>query len=103
VLGEIALRDIDLTAAANASPAADRIEIDAKPARGGEQAQAFGELATLTGGREDDAMGQEINRSKVFQSSVGWVVLSRPQKRPSREAARSETSSGHPGPPLSRG
>ena len=35
VLGEIALGDIDLAAAANAPPAADRIEIDAKLARGG--------------------------------------------------------------------
>ena len=34
VLGEITLRDVDLTAAANASPAADRIEIDAERARG---------------------------------------------------------------------
>ena len=34
VLGEIALGDIDLTAAANASSAADRIEIDAERARG---------------------------------------------------------------------
>ena len=37
VLGEIALGDVDLTAAANASPAADRIEIDAERARGFEQ------------------------------------------------------------------
>ena len=34
VLGEIALGDVDLAAAANASPAADRIEIDAERARG---------------------------------------------------------------------
>jgi hypothetical protein len=34
VLGEIALCDVDLTAAANATPAADRIEIDAERARG---------------------------------------------------------------------
>ena len=34
VLGEIALGDVDLTAAANASSAADRIEIDAERARG---------------------------------------------------------------------
>jgi hypothetical protein len=33
VLGEITLCDIDLTAAANAAPAADRIEIDAERAR----------------------------------------------------------------------
>ena len=37
VLGEIALRDIDLTAATNASATADRIEIDAERARGLEQ------------------------------------------------------------------
>jgi hypothetical protein len=34
VLGEIALGDVDLAAAANAPPAADRIEIDAERARG---------------------------------------------------------------------
>ncbi len=38
VLGEIALRDFDLAAAADAAPAADRIEIDAERARGFEQA-----------------------------------------------------------------
>ena len=56
VLGEIALGDVDLTAAADAPPAADRIEIDAERARGREQARAFGELAALAGGREDDAI-----------------------------------------------
>ncbi len=57
VLGEIALGDFDLAAAADAAPAADRIEIDAERARGLEQAYAFGELAALAGGGEDDAMG----------------------------------------------
>ena len=59
MLGEIALRDFDLTAAANASPAADRIEIDAERARGLEQTRAFRELAPLAGGGEDDAMGAQ--------------------------------------------
>ena len=47
---------IDLAAPADAPPAADRIEIDAKLARGGEQARPFGEFAALAGGREDDAI-----------------------------------------------
>ena len=68
VLGEIALGDVDLTAAANASSAADRIEIDAERARGFEHTRAFGELAALSGRRENDAMGH----------------LSCPQKRASR-------------------
>ncbi len=59
VLGEIAFGDVDLTAAADASPAADRIEIDAERPRGFEQAYAFGELAPLAGRREDDAMGAQ--------------------------------------------
>ena len=59
VLGEIALRDIDLAAAADAPPAADRIEIDAERPRRFEQAYAFGELAALARGREDDAMGAQ--------------------------------------------
>jgi hypothetical protein len=66
VLGEIALCDIDLTAAANAAPAAHRIEIGAERPRGFEQAQAFGELAPLAGGRENDAMSQEVNRFEAF-------------------------------------
>ncbi len=37
VLGEVAFCDVDLTAAANASPATNRIEIDAERARGLEQ------------------------------------------------------------------
>ena len=65
VLGEVALCDVDLTAATNATPAADRIEIDAERARGFEQAQAFRELAPLAGGRENDATSQEINRSNL--------------------------------------
>ena len=59
MLGEISLRDVDLTAAANASPATDRIEIDAERARGFEQAQAFRELAPLAGGRENDATSDQ--------------------------------------------
>jgi hypothetical protein len=56
MLGEIAVHDVDLAAAADAPPAADRIEIDAKLARDGEQALAVGEFAPFAGGREDDAM-----------------------------------------------
>src|SRR5271165_3241588 len=59
VLGEIAFGDIDLAAAANAAPAADRIEIDAEFARGGEQGHAVAELAALAGRGEDDAMGAQ--------------------------------------------
>ena len=59
VLGEIALGDVDLTAAANAPPAADRIEIDAERTCGRKQVRAFSELASLAGGREDDAMGAQ--------------------------------------------
>ena len=47
VLGEIALGDIDLAAPANASPAADRIEIDTERARGFQEAYAVAELAAL--------------------------------------------------------
>ena len=56
VFGEIALCDVDLTAPANAATATDRVEIDAERARGFQEAQAFGELAPLSGRREDDAM-----------------------------------------------
>ena len=96
VLGEIALGDVDLTAAANASAAADRIEIDAERARGFEQTRAVGELAPLAGGCENDAMGQEINRSgpAVWMSAKAGVQKSRPVPRNLR---------GSLGPPLSRG
>ena len=59
VLGEIALGDFDLTAAANAPPTADRIEIDAERPCGRKQVHAFSELAPLARGREDDAMGAQ--------------------------------------------
>ena len=78
MLGEIALGDIDLAAAANAPPAADRIEIDAERARGGEQALAVGELAALAGGGEDDAMGQEI---KCLPFESGRVRHAREARR----------------------
>jgi hypothetical protein len=57
VLGELALRDIDLAAPANAASAADGIEIDAERARDLKQTRAFRELAPLAGGCENDAMG----------------------------------------------
>ena len=57
VLGEIALRDVDLTASANAPSAADGIEIDAERTCGLEQACAVSEFAPLAGGCEDDSMG----------------------------------------------
>ena len=59
MLGEVAFGDIDLAAAADAAPAADRIEIDAERARGGEQARPVGEFAALSGRGEDDAMGAQ--------------------------------------------
>jgi hypothetical protein len=62
MLGEIALGDIDLAAAAKAPPAADRVEIDPELARGGEQARPLGELAPLAGRREDDTMGAQRQR-----------------------------------------
>src|SRR5450432_1738330 len=86
VLGEIALSDVHLTAAADASSAADRIEIDAERARGFEQTRPFCELAPLAGGRENDVMGQGINRSKLIQSRVGPVSLSCSRKRASMRA-----------------
>src|SRR6185312_13238218 len=65
VLGEIALHDIDLAAAADAPPAADRIEINAKLARRREEACPLGEFAALAGGREDDAMEAQWLRLAV--------------------------------------
>ncbi len=56
VFGELALGDVDLAASANAAPAANRIEIDAEPARRVEDARAFREAAALARRREDDAM-----------------------------------------------
>ena len=65
MLGEIALGDIHLAAAAYAPSAADRIEIDAKLARDGEQARSVGEFAALAGGREDDAMTAQRQSLKL--------------------------------------
>ena len=57
VLGEPAFRHLDLAAAADAAPAADRIEIDAERARRLQHGRPFGKIAALARWREDDAMG----------------------------------------------
>ena len=54
VLGELALGDVDLAAAAKPAPAADRIEVDAQRARRLQQRRAMREPAALAGRREDD-------------------------------------------------
>ena len=59
VLRKVSFGDVDLAAAADAAPAADRIEIDAESARGFEQAHPVGEIAAFPGRREDDAMGAQ--------------------------------------------
>jgi hypothetical protein len=104
MLGEIALCEVDLTAAANATPAADRIEIDAERARRFQQTCPFGKLAPLAGGRENDAVGQEINWFEGFRVLVSSSCHARKSGHP-EEAATSHADyrSGHPGPPLSRG
>jgi hypothetical protein len=60
VLGEGPLGNVDLAAAANATPAADGIKIDAKRAGGFKQTCTFGELAAFSGRREDNAMGAQL-------------------------------------------
>src|ERR1700722_16821057 len=54
VLGEFALRDIDLTAPADAAAAADRVEIDAESARDLQHAGAVGDFVAFARRREDD-------------------------------------------------
>ena len=104
VLGEIALGDIDLAASANAPSAADRIEIDAERARGLKQACAVGEFAPLAGGREDDAMGQAINRCNIIQSRIAPISESCPRRAGVQRSRPCEKPRcGGPGPPLSRG
>ena len=62
VLGEFAVGDVDLAAAADAASAADGIEINAELARGFEQADAVGDVPALARGGEYDAMkGQGLN------------------------------------------
>src|SRR5579872_6896680 len=56
VLGEMARRDLDLAAAANAAAAADRIEIDAEAAGRFEHARAFRQALALARRREDNEM-----------------------------------------------
>jgi hypothetical protein len=53
----------------------------------------LGELAALSRRREDDAIGQEVNRSRIFQSNVGPVVLSCPRKRAQRKPRHPARSS----------
>jgi hypothetical protein len=88
MLGEIALGDVHLAAAANATPAADRIEIDAERARGFQETHAFCELAAFSGRRKDDAMGQEINWFEAFRALVSSSCHARKSGHP-EEAATS--------------
>ena len=107
MLGEISLRDVDLTAAANASPATDRIEIDAGRARGFEQARAFGELAPLSGGCENDAMGHPVSaREKRHPEGAAMsrpetldslTLASRGDMRDARPARNRDVTPGSPG------
>ena len=80
VFGEGAFSDIDLTAPANAPPAADRIEIDAERARGGQQARPIGELTALSGRREDDAMHAQSRM--LMPSRAGGPRGARRRPRP---------------------
>ena len=54
MLGELAFRDQHLAAPAQASAAADRVDVDAEAARGLQQRCAHREMASLAGGHEDD-------------------------------------------------
>ena len=54
VFRKFAVRDLDLTARADAAPAADGIEIDAEFSRRLEHGDAVVELAALAGRGEDD-------------------------------------------------
>ena len=54
VLGELAFGDADLAAAAQAPPAADRIDVDAERARRLQKRRALGEPAALAGRGKDD-------------------------------------------------
>ena len=55
--GELALGDVDLAAPAKTPSAADRVQIDAEPARGLQYGFAGRGFAALSGGDEDDAGG----------------------------------------------
>ena len=54
MLGELAETLGHLAAAADAAPAADRVDVDAQRARGIEHGRAFGEPPATAGRREDD-------------------------------------------------
>ncbi len=65
VFGELAFGDVDLTARADAAPAAHGIEIDAELSRGFQDRHAVLEFAALARGREDDQMlAQSINSAR---------------------------------------
>ena len=102
MLGEIALGDIDLAAPAYAASAADRIEIDAKRARGGEQARAVGEFAAFAGGREDDAMTASTATSQTFARAGALRAVRRPRpprpQAPARDICGSRRRNSDRGP-----
>ena len=65
VLGEVAEGGGDLALGADAAAAADRVEVDAELAGGGEDRGAGGEAAALAGGGEDD--------EGVGHAGTGWA------------------------------
>ena len=100
MLGELALGDVDLAAAANTPPAADRIEIGAELAGSGEQARSIGELAALARGGEDDAMGaqrQSLTLAPVCAPRAGRL------RRPPRPPAPARDICGSTGRSWDRG
>src|SRR5580658_3486295 len=80
MFGELALRDQDLTASAQAAPAAHRIDVHAQRARGTEHRRTRRKMPTLARGHEDD---QRI-LAECHGVAQLWVARRRwpPSRRP---------------------
>jgi hypothetical protein len=76
VLGMLALRDLDLTATADATGAADRVEVHAEPPRRVEERRPVLEPAAPPGRREDD------ERVACRHEAAALRRPSRPPRRP---------------------
>src|SRR5271155_3750972 len=89
MLGETSAGHFDLAASANATPAADRIEIDAEPARRVQDARALGQTLPLSRWRENDEMVAHILTPRAaapFATTAPLPAVGAPPPRPAISA-----------------
>ncbi len=84
MLGELALRDQHLAAAAQAAAAAYRIDVHAEAARGLQQRRAHRKMAALAGRREDDERiaGRHAHRAALSRPAAMTAFAAAARRSP---------------------